>query len=372
VSGRGRALLSDRARRPAAAAAAGFAALAVILGIVEHDSVRQGAFDTRVDNWITGLFASHRDDLVVVLRTLGSPLVVTSCVLVAAGICAATRRLRAALLVAISVPLASAITEFVGKPLVGRRFWLFLSYPSGHVTGIATLAVALIIVAASPSARGLPVVIRAVLPAAAVAAVAAVTLAVVAGRYHYFTDTIGAAGVAGATGLGTALALDRLADRPAVRKLRGAIRPGRNARGRNQGGAGPVDADMSSGHKITITPSDARIEVSVGGQKLADSRRAVVLAETGLAPRYYLPREDVRTELLQSTSTESTCPFKGQAAYWSAQVGGEVHSDIVWSYESPIPEAAGIAGLMCFWTERGAELTVDGVPAEGSSTVSPH
>ena len=185
-------------------------------------------------------------------------------------------------------------------------------------------------------------------------------MAVVAGKYHYFTDTIGAVGVAGATGLGTALGLDWLAARWNLRNLR-------NLRGGDRVGTG-----MSAGHKITITPADARIEVSVGGQKLADSRRAVVLAETGLPPRYYLPREDVRTDLLRPTSTESTCPFKGQAAYWSAEAGGEVHPDIVWSYESPIPEAAGIAGLMCFWTERGAQVTVDGVPAAGASAVSPH
>ena len=233
------------------------------------------------------------------------------------------------------------------------------------MTGIAALAVGLIIVLSGPSGRWLPAVIRVTIPVLAVAAAVAPAVGVVAGKYHYFTGTLGGAGVATATGLGAALALDRLA----------AWRAGRAGRGggeRNQHGRAAVGNGMSSGHKITITPADAHIEVSVGGQKLADSRRAVVLAETGLAPRYYLPREDVRTDLLQPTSTESTCPFKGQAAYWSAEVGGEVHPDIVWSYESPIPEADGIAGLMCFWTERGAELTVDGAPAEGSSAVSPH
>lgn len=350
------ALLSDAARRPAARLAAGGAILAVVLGIVVHDSVRQGAFDTRVDNWVIGLFG-HRDKLVIVMRELGSPLVVTILCLVAAAVCVLARRYRAALLVAITVPLASALTEFVGKPLTDRRFDDFLSYPSGHVTGICTLAVALIIVVAGPSARPLPAAVRWGVAVLAAAAVINVILAVVAGQYHYFTDTVGAIGVAGATGLGTALVLDRLA------ALRGV---------RNPDDGNPVDSGMSSGHKITITPSEARIEVRVGGQQLADSRRAVVLTETGLAPRYYLPREDVRTDLLQPTSTESTCPFKGQAAYWSAEVGGEVRPDIVWSYESPIPEADGIAGLMCFWTERGAELTVDGVPAEGSSAVSPH
>ncbi|HEU5416468.1 MAG TPA: DUF427 domain-containing protein [Streptosporangiaceae bacterium] len=364
MSQRGYALLSDRARRPAAVLAAGCTVLAVVLGIVEHDSVRQGAFDTRVDNWIIGLFG-HRDELIIVMRELGSPLVVTIVCAVIAGACALARRYRAALLVVITVPLASVITEFVGKPLVGRRFVGFLSYPSGHTTGIGALAVALIIVVAGPSARPLAAALRWALAVLAVAAVIDVILAVVAGQYHYFTDTIGAIGVSGATGLGTALALDRLAVlRAARQEAAGAAR--------NPSGGQPVGTGMSAGHKITITPSEARIEVSVGGQKLADSRRAVVLAETGLPPRYYLPREDVRTDLLKPTSTESTCPFKGQAAYWSAEAGGEVHPDIVWSYESPIPGAEGIAGLMCFWTERGAEVTVDGAPAAGASAVSPH
>ncbi len=115
---------------------------------------------------------------------------------------------------------------------------------------------------------------------------------------------------------------------------------------------------MASGHRITISPAGRHVEVSVAGHQLAASDRAVLLEETGLPGRYYLPREDVRTDLLRPTATQSACPFKGQASYWSVEVGGEVHEDLVWSYQDPIPEAAGIAGLMCFWTERGAELTV--------------
>jgi uncharacterized protein (DUF427 family) len=115
---------------------------------------------------------------------------------------------------------------------------------------------------------------------------------------------------------------------------------------------------MASGHQITITPTDRHIEVFLGGEKLASSDRAVVLAETGLPDRYYLPAQDVRTDLLRPTSTTSTCPYKGEATYWSAEAGGQVHQDLVWSYADPIPAAAGIAGLLCFWTERGAELAV--------------
>lgn len=116
---------------------------------------------------------------------------------------------------------------------------------------------------------------------------------------------------------------------------------------------------MAAGHRITITPAQLHVEVRLGGEKLAESDRAVLLDETGLPTRYYLPREDVRTDLLRPTSNQTTCPFKGRASYWSAVVGAEVHDDIVWSYEAPIPEAEAIAGLMCFYNER-VELTIDG------------
>ena len=116
---------------------------------------------------------------------------------------------------------------------------------------------------------------------------------------------------------------------------------------------------MASGHTITITPTTQHVEVTLNGETLAASDRPVLLTETGLPTRYYLPREDVRTELLRPTSSETTCPFKGQASYWSVQVGEELHDDLVWSYETPIPQAEGITGLMCFYAERVA-LTVDG------------
>jgi uncharacterized protein (DUF427 family) len=116
---------------------------------------------------------------------------------------------------------------------------------------------------------------------------------------------------------------------------------------------------MASGHTITITPGRAHVVVSIGGEKLAESDRPVLLDETGLPTRYYLPREDVRTDLLRPTDSATTCPFKGQASYWSAQVGGETYDDLVWSYETPIPQAEGITGLMSFYPDR-VELTVNG------------
>ena len=124
---------------------------------------------------------------------------------------------------------------------------------------------------------------------------------------------------------------------------------------------------MAKGHQITITPTRHHVEVIVGGQKVAESDRPVLLDETGLPTRYYLPRDDVRTNLLRPTSHRTTCPFKGEASYWSLEVGDEVHDDLVWSYEHPIPEAEGITRLMCFFNER-VNLTVDGELAAEAAT----
>jgi uncharacterized protein (DUF427 family) len=109
---------------------------------------------------------------------------------------------------------------------------------------------------------------------------------------------------------------------------------------------------MATGHTITISPAGRHLEISLAGVKLAESDRAVRLEETGLQDRYYLPREDVRTEYLRPTDTTTTCPFKGEASYWSVDLDGDVHKDLVWSYEDPIPAAAGIKGLLCFYAEH--------------------
>jgi uncharacterized protein (DUF427 family) len=116
---------------------------------------------------------------------------------------------------------------------------------------------------------------------------------------------------------------------------------------------------MTQGHTITIAPTNLHVEIALAGTKLAASDRAVVLEETGLPPRYYLPRDDVRTELLVPSTSTTTCPFKGEASYWSVELDGRVFADLVWSYEQPIPSALDIAGLLCFYNER-VDLVVDG------------
>jgi uncharacterized protein (DUF427 family) len=115
---------------------------------------------------------------------------------------------------------------------------------------------------------------------------------------------------------------------------------------------------MSSGHTVTTTPSNQHVEVRLEGELLAVSDRPVLHDETGLPRRYYLHTEDVEVELTPTTF-HTTCPFKGEASYWSLTLDGTTHDGIVWGYPDPIPGAEDIAGLLCFYPDR-TELTVDG------------
>jgi uncharacterized protein (DUF427 family) len=92
---------------------------------------------------------------------------------------------------------------------------------------------------------------------------------------------------------------------------------------------------------------------------MAETQRPVLLFETGLPTRYYIPKQDVRTELLVPTVSVSRCPYKGMARYWSARVGDELIEDIVWSYPAPIPECPKIENLMSFYDEH-VDVYVDG------------
>jgi uncharacterized protein (DUF427 family) len=112
--------------------------------------------------------------------------------------------------------------------------------------------------------------------------------------------------------------------------------------------------------RIDILPTSRVVRVEANGVVLAESPRALVLHETGLAPRWYIPKVDVRMDLLDRTDEVSHCPYKGQAEYWSARVGDKVEENVVWSYRTPLPESERVAGHLAFYDER-VNVFVDGI-----------
>lgn len=111
-------------------------------------------------------------------------------------------------------------------------------------------------------------------------------------------------------------------------------------------------------HRIDVLASSRHVRLELDGQVLAESSRPMLLFETMLPVRYYLPREDIRADLSPS-GTRTYCAYKGQASYWSAAVAGRAVHDIAWTYQEPLHDATQVRGLTAFFDER-VDVVVDG------------
>lgn len=114
-----------------------------------------------------------------------------------------------------------------------------------------------------------------------------------------------------------------------------------------------------SAHAIRIQAEPRRVRVRFAGHVIADSANAVTLLETGHAPVYYLPREDVNADLLEASTHTSHCPHKGDARYWSIRCPDAFSRDAAWSYDDPLPAVAAIRRHLAFYPGR-----VDAITAE--------
>lgn len=112
--------------------------------------------------------------------------------------------------------------------------------------------------------------------------------------------------------------------------------------------------------RIDIRGSTRHVVVSCDGTVLADTRDPLILAETLLPLRWYLPRSDVHLDLLSRSDSRTTCAYKGHAAYYSFDAAGEDGRDLAWTYEQPLAEVAPVRDRISFWNER-TDITVDGV-----------
>ena len=113
-------------------------------------------------------------------------------------------------------------------------------------------------------------------------------------------------------------------------------------------------------HPITIKPTGAHVTVRLGGTVIAETDHALSLAESTYPVAQYIPLDDVNQSLLERTTTQTYCPYKGDASYYTLRVAdGNAETDLIWTYEHPYPSVAEIAGHVAFYPNR-SEITVDG------------
>lgn len=105
-------------------------------------------------------------------------------------------------------------------------------------------------------------------------------------------------------------------------------------------------------HRVDIAPAEGRVVVIFAGRVVADSRRALLMRESGYPPVHYIPEEDLDRSVMRPSERTSHCPFKGDARYRSLAVGERVAEDAVWSYPAPFDECAAIAGHAAFYADR--------------------
>ncbi|HUZ73542.1 MAG TPA: DUF427 domain-containing protein [Stellaceae bacterium] len=113
-------------------------------------------------------------------------------------------------------------------------------------------------------------------------------------------------------------------------------------------------------HRVDLSPARGqRVRVMFAGTTVADSVDAIALAETGHDPVYYIPRKDVRMELMSRTAHHTYCPYKGDCSYWTLAAGGRTAENAVWSYERPYDEVMAIKEHLAFYRSRVDAVTVE-------------
>jgi uncharacterized protein (DUF427 family) len=111
-------------------------------------------------------------------------------------------------------------------------------------------------------------------------------------------------------------------------------------------------------HPITIRPTGSHVTVRVGGVTVAESDNALSLAEASYPVVQYIPIGDVDQDMLRRTDSQTYCPFKGDASYYSVQTpDGCTETDLSWTYEQPYEAVSEIAGHVAFYANR-AEITI--------------
>ncbi|NYJ08843.1 DUF427 domain-containing protein [Petropleomorpha daqingensis] len=112
--------------------------------------------------------------------------------------------------------------------------------------------------------------------------------------------------------------------------------------------------------RVDALRSTRTVRVELEGVLLAESSSPVLVFETGLPTRYYLPRPALQLAALEPSDSVTECPYKGRtSAYWSVRIGDALHRDLAWSYDFPTRQLLPIAGLVAFYNEK-VDISLDG------------
>jgi len=112
-------------------------------------------------------------------------------------------------------------------------------------------------------------------------------------------------------------------------------------------------------HPITVAAATTRWRARFANHVIADSADALVLQEASYPPVVYFPRDDVSMEYMGRSDLRTTCPYKGEASYYTLRMDSQIEDNAVWSYEDPYPAMTEIAGYLAFYPDKVEVYAVD-------------
>ena len=112
--------------------------------------------------------------------------------------------------------------------------------------------------------------------------------------------------------------------------------------------------------RVDSLQTSREVVIKLNGETIAQTNKAILLLETGLPHRYYLPKNDVRMAFLQPSDTVTRCPYKGEAHYYTVTISESRYEDLCWYYRYPTPELTKMANYICF-PQGKVDCYVDGV-----------
>ena len=122
-------------------------------------------------------------------------------------------------------------------------------------------------------------------------------------------------------------------------------------------------------HRIDIRSTSRHLVVRNGNRVVAETHRPLALYESGFAPRWYVPRDDIDESALEPVAGQTFCPYKGLASYYD--IGDRKRA--AWCYINAWPEVSRVSNLVSFEPDK-VDVYLDGkqLHLEPGQTVVSH
>jgi len=139
-----------------------------------------------------------------------------------------------------------------------------------------------------------------------------------------------------------------------------------------------VDGNLVRGHVrnpykvITVHAIRKRLRMKIKQEVIVDSRDAVVLSETGLPDRFYVPESAIPLRYLEASDRETVCTYKGEARYFHLRTEGQFMKNVVWVYREPwtdfASDVARIKNYLGLYTTAFDTVLLDDIPVQTDSS----